>query len=204
MQKERNIADLKAYGLIEVREVSDEARTITGIATTPTIDSYGDIVEPLGVQYRGPVNLYLYHKHYLPVGNVEFGKATKAGIPFTAKLPDVKEEGVVRERVNEARHSLKYKLLQAVSIGFLPIEYERIDETGGLRFKSWAMTELSLVGIPANPDAVIHTVRSAGFNADIVRELRMMDVAAGKSRGIPLIKSREGSLSRGAVELIRR
>ena len=104
----------KAFSLLEVREVGEESRTITGIATTPKIDSYGDIVEPEGVQYRGPVNLFLYHDRTKPVGNVAFGKATKSGIPFTATIPDVAEEGTVRERVNEAWHSLKYKLLQAV------------------------------------------------------------------------------------------
>ena len=35
----------KAFSLLEVREVGEESRTITGIATTPKIDSYGDIVE---------------------------------------------------------------------------------------------------------------------------------------------------------------
>src|SRR5690606_41842478 len=92
----------RAYSLLEVREVGDESRTITGIATTPRVDSYGDIVEPEGVQYRGPVNLYLYHDTRLPVGNVEFGKATKAGIPFKAKLPDAKERSEER-RVGEER-----------------------------------------------------------------------------------------------------
>ena len=72
----------RAYSLLEVREVGDATRTITGIATTPKVDSYGDIVDPMGVQYRGPVNLFLYHQQSKPVGNVEFGKATKAGIPF--------------------------------------------------------------------------------------------------------------------------
>ena len=102
----------RAYSLLEVREVGDATRTITGIATTPKVDSYGDIVDPMGVQYRGPVNLFLYHQQSKPVGNVEFGKATKSGIPFTATLPDVREEGAVRDRVNEelARHESKNPL----------------------------------------------------------------------------------------------
>src|SRR5690606_25097595 len=179
----------RAYSLLEVREVGDESRTITGIATTPRVDSYGDIVEPEGVQYRGPVNLYLYHDTRLPVGNVEFGKATKAGIPFKAKLPDVKEEGTVRERVNEAWHSLKYKLLQAVSIGFKPIEYTYMDDSHGIHYHSWEMLELSLVGVPANPDAMIQTVKSAGMTDDVVREIRALDNACRK--GIPLVSARE-------------
>ena len=189
----------KAYGLMEIREVSEESRTITGMATTPKIDSYGDVVEPQGVQYRGPVNLFLYHNTTLPVGNVAFGKATKAGIPFTATLPDVKEEGTVRDRVNEAWHSLKYKLLQAVSIGFKPLEWAYMDDSNGIRFSSWEMLELSLVGVPANPDAMIQTVKSAGMTDDIVRQLRAMDSAI--RRGIPLVSARTAKT--GGVHLTR-
>lgn len=189
----------RAFSLMEIREVGEESRTITGIATTPKVDSYGDIVEPTGVQYRGPVNLFLYHDTKKPVGNVEFGKATKAGIPFTAKLPDVKEEGTVRDRVNEAWHSLKYKLLQAVSIGFKPIEWSYLDDSNGIRFTSWEMLELSLVGVPANPDAMIQTIKSAGMTDEIVRQLRAMDSAV--RRGIPLVSARGDK--NGAVRLVK-
>lgn len=189
----------KAFSLLEVREVGEESRTITGIATTPKIDSYGDIVEPEGVQYRGPVNLFLYHDRTKPVGNVAFGKATKSGIPFTATIPDVAEEGTVRERVNEAWHSLKYKLLQAVSIGFKPLEYTYLEDSYGIRFTSWEMLELSLVGVPANPDAVIQTVKSAGMTDALVREIRALDKSC--QRSIPLLSARDQHIQRGAVAL---
>lgn len=190
----------RAYSLLEIREAGAETRTITGIATTPTVDSYGDIIESEGVRYRGPVNLFLHHDKTRPVGSVTFGKATKAGLPFTATLPDVKEEGVVRERVNEALHSLKYKLLQAVSIGFIPIDNpEPIKETGGWRWKVWEMLELSLVGVPANPDAMIQTIKSAGMTDAVVREIRALDNSC--RRGIPLVSARDAHIQRGAVPL---
>lgn len=189
----------RAYSLLEIREVGEESRTITGIATTPKVDSYGDIVEPEGVQYRGPVNLFLYHDKTKPVGNVSFGKATKSGIPFSASIPDVVEEGTVRERVNEAWHSLKYKLLQAVSIGFNPLEYEHIKDSYGLRYLTWEMFELSLVGVPANPDAMIQTVKAAGMTDAMVREIRALDQSC--RHGIPLVSARDQHIQRGAVSL---
>lgn len=189
----------RAYSLLETKDVDSEGRVITGIATTPRVDSYNDIVEPQGVQYRGPVNLYLYHDTNRPVGTVEFGKATKQGIPFKAKLPDVREFGTVRDRVNEAWHSVKYKLLQAVSIGFRPIDYEPI-KGGGVRYKSWEMLELSLVGVPANPDATIQTIKSAGMSDSIVREIREMD-AACRSGAVRLVSARDAHMKRGAVSL---
>ena len=192
----------RAYSLMEVREIGDEKRTITGIATTPKVDSYQDIVEPMGVKYRGPVQLYLYHNTTKPVGNVTFGKATKDGIPFTATIPDVQEEGAVRERVNEAWHSLKYKLLQAVSIGFNPLSWEDLAGTWGRRYTEWEMLELSLVGVPANPDAMIQTVKSAGMTNDVVRQIRQMDTAVREGRGIPLVRSNPAA--GGAIKLVRR
>lgn len=194
----------KAWSLLEVKSVSDEQRIVRGVATTPTLDRVGDIVEPEGVVFRGPIKLHLYHKHDLPVGVVTFGRATKKGIPFEAQIPEVVEAGTVRERVNEAWHSVKYKLLDAVSIGFSVLDdgYE-VMKNGGVRFTKWEMLELSLVGVPANPDAVVTAFKSA--NAAAIRE------ALGVRRelingGIPLvqqIKAVPDKLEGGAVRLIR-
>jgi HK97 family phage prohead protease len=156
-------------------------------------------VEPEGVVFRGPVKLHLYHKHDMPVGLVNFGKATKAGIPFEAHLPEVKEAGVVRERVNEAIHSLKYKLLDAVSIGFNVLE-DGIEllKSGGYRFTKWEMLELSLVGVPANPDAVITAFKSADVAA--IRRSLGLNV----NGGISLIKAPQQKAERclsGGVRL---
>lgn len=152
----------RAWSLLQVKDVADEQRVIRGIATTPTVDRMGDIVEPLGMQQRGPVKLHLYHRHDMPVGLVQFGKATKDGIPFEATIPDVQEAGTLRERVNEAWHSVKYKLLDAVSIGFGVLDGgSELMKSGGMRFTKWEMLELSLVGVPANPDAVITAFKSA-------------------------------------------
>lgn len=194
----------KAWSLLEVKSVSDEQRIVRGVATTPTLDRVGDIVEPEGVVFRGPIKLHLYHKHDLPVGVVTFGRATKKGIPFEAQIPEVVEAGTVRERVNEAWHSVKYKLLDAVSIGFSVLDdgYE-VMKNGGVRFTKWEMLELSLVGVPANPDAVVTAFKSA--NADAIR------AALGVRRelingGIPLVQQRKSApdkLEGGAVRLIR-
>lgn len=148
----------RANSLLEVRTVtdSDEFFIVSGIASTPTPDRYEDIVEPLGARFKTPMPFLLYHNSTLPVGNMTFAKPTKAGIPFEAKIPKVKEAGVVKDRVDEAIHSLKYKLIGAVSIGFRAIKgaYELL-ESGGIRFKEWEWLELSLVTVPAQADAVI-------------------------------------------------
>lgn len=191
----------KAWSLLEVKEVNDASRTVTGIATTPTVDRVGDIVVPEGMFLRGPVKLHLYHKHDLPVGRVEFGKPTSKGIPFVATLPDVQEAGTVRERVNEAIHSLKYKLLDAVSIGFNVLEggYE-VMKNGGLKFTKWEMLELSLVGVPANPDAVVTAFKSA--DSGIIRTALGIE-SVSPTGVVKLISARDRHLKSGAVSITR-
>lgn len=166
---------MRAFSHIEVKQVQEEQRTLQGIASTPTPDRVQDVVNPMGMQQRGPVNLFLYHDHKMPVGIVSFGKPTKNGIPFTAQIPNVIEEGTVKERVNEAWHSVKYKLLQAVSIGFVPIDdgYEVL-RSGGLLYKTWEILELSMIGVPCNPEALISAFKAcdpAGIRSQLGLEL---------------------------------
>lgn len=153
----------RAYAILDVKAVADDGEfvTVTGIASTPTTDRMGDIVEPMGSRFKTPMPLLWQHDAHKPVGHVTFAKPTKTGIPFTAKIPQIKEAGVLKDRVDEAIHSLKYRLVAAVSIGFAPVAnaIERMKD-GGLRFLEWDWLELSLVTIPANPEAVITGVKS--------------------------------------------
>jgi len=153
----------RAYSLLNVKSFSQRGDVVTveGIASTPTADRMDDIVEPMGAKFKTPMPFMLHHDATMPVGNVTFAQPTDKGIPFRAELPIVKEPGVIQDRVNEAIHSLKYKLIGAVSIGFAPVHgaIERL-KSGGLRFKEWNWLELSLVTIPANPDAVITGIKS--------------------------------------------
>ncbi len=149
-----------AYSLLEVKAVDDEKRVIRGWATTPEADRVGDVVEPLGVKFNNPSPLLWMHNHSLPVGSVTFGKPTEKGVPFEATLPVVAEPSQLKARIDEAWQSVKAGLIRAVSIGFRPLEYSVIEETGGLRFTRSEVFELSLVAVPANAGATINYVRS--------------------------------------------
>lgn len=149
----------RAYSILDVRSVDDESRVIEGIASTPTPDRYGDIVEPMGAQFTTPMPLLWQHSADKPVGLVEFAKPTKTGIPFKAKLAPVVEAGALRDRIEEAWQSVKYGLVRAVSIGFNPLEHAWMDD-GGVHFLKWEWLELSLVTIPANADATITAIKA--------------------------------------------
>lgn len=135
---------------------------VEGVASTPTIDRQGDIIDPMGAKFAAPMPLLWQHNAEKPVGHMTFAKPTKTGIPFKAQIPKISEAGTLKDRVDEAIQSLKYGLVSAVSIGFRVMK-DGFDvmESGGWNIKSWEWLELSLVTIPANSEAVISAVKSA-------------------------------------------
>lgn len=76
----------RAYSILEVKDMKEDGEfvTIEGIASTPTPDRMGDVVDPMGAQFKTPMPLLWQHQSAAPVGNVTFAKPTKKGIPFVA------------------------------------------------------------------------------------------------------------------------
>jgi HK97 family phage major capsid protein/HK97 family phage prohead protease len=155
----------RAYALLTIKGVDTHQRTITGIASTPEPDRMGDVVEPLGITYKNPLPLLLHHDTQKPIGTVTFQPPTAAGLAFTASLPTIDDPGTLRDRVDEAWQSVKAGLLAGVSIGFRSLEHAFIKETGGRRFLKSEIFELSLVAIPANAAATIHTIKTLDLAA---------------------------------------
>jgi HK97 family phage major capsid protein/HK97 family phage prohead protease len=149
----------RAYSTLVIKAADDDARVITGVATTPSPDRMGDVVEPLGVKYKNPLPLLWQHRHDQPIGWVKFDKPTKDGITFTATIAKVAEDGTLKDRIDEAWQSIKTGLVRAFSIGFRPLEYSYMDN-GGIRFVQCEVIELSAVTIPANADCDLLTIRS--------------------------------------------
>lgn len=180
-----------AYSLLTVKAANDspDGMTIEGIASSPQCDRVGDIVEPMGAKFAVPMPLLMDHDSPQRVGRVEFAKVTPGGIPFRGWLPYVKEPGRLKDRVDEAIHSLKYGLLGAVSIGFKALEGGvEVMKSGGIRFKSWEWLELSLVSIPANPDARITGIKS--IDTELRRAVRACaPIGADVVRIAPLARS---------------
>ncbi|MGF6839893.1 HK97 family phage prohead protease [Paraburkholderia youngii] len=142
-----------------VKHVDDDARVIEGIASTPDPDRYEDIVEPLGCKYALPISLLWQHRHDEPIGQVESVELSEQNIKFVARIAKILDPGELKNCTDKAWQCVKAGLTRGVSIGFRPIEMERIDGKG-FRFKSWDWCELSLVTIPANVQATIEVIRS--------------------------------------------
>lgn len=148
-----------AVSLLMVKAVNEDTREITGIATTPTPDRYGDIVMPEGAKFQLPIPLLWQHDHQSPIGEVTSAKVTADGIEIKAKLVKADAPSQLAARLEEAWQSIRLGLVRGLSIGFRPIEYAYIDE-GGIRFTAWEWYELSVVTVPANAEGTIQTVKS--------------------------------------------
>lgn len=139
---------------------TDTHYELSGIASTPTPDRMADIVEPMGCDYELPIPLLWQHDSDEPVGEVYEATPNAKGIPVNFRIPKLDTPGTLKERLDEAVQSIRLKLVRGLSIGFAPIEYSYMEDTGGYRFIKWLWLELSCVTIPANSEASIAVIKS--------------------------------------------
>ncbi|HEK1999764.1 TPA: phage major capsid protein [Proteus mirabilis] len=149
----------RSYSLLTIKSVNEKDREIVGMATTPSTDAYGDIVEPEGGVFTLPLPLLWQHNMEQPIGEVIDAKVTPHGIKIKAKIAQIASPPGLSARLEEAWQSMKSGLVKGLSIGFKPLEYAFLNE-GGIRFTKWVWTELSVVTIPANKDCHLQTLKS--------------------------------------------
>jgi len=150
----------RAYALLEIKAVDGEKRIITGLATTPEADRMGDVVEPEGAQFKLPLPLLWQHDSTQPIGEVFAAKVTAKGIEIQARIAQIAEPGLLKDRVDMAWQSITNKLVRGLSIGFRSLKEAFDKELMGYIFMEWEWLELSAVTIPANVGASIQTIKS--------------------------------------------
>ena len=194
----------RAYSLMQVKAVNEDSREITGIASTPEPDRYGDIVDPAGVKFTLPLPLLWQHWHDEPIGQVTEAKVTDTGIEIKAKLvkPGADMPSQLVARLDEAWASIKTGLVRGLSIGFKPIEYSFIDD-GGIRFISWEWYELSAVTVPANGDCSIQSVKSIDRKFLAASGNKKTVVKSSISAGATATNTKKGTNSMNIAEQIK-
>jgi len=140
---------------LEIKSLDPDRRTFAGIASTPALDRQGHILDPAGVTFTNPVPLLLHHDQKQPVGWVTL-RAAADGIYFDAVVSSSDEGGRLKDRLDEAWHSVKAGVIKTMSVGWRPIgdAVERL-HAGATKFLKSEIFEVSMVSIPANPQAVI-------------------------------------------------
>ena len=154
----------RAFAHLEIKSYDLDTREIEGIATTPTADRRGDVVECGGAEFTLPLPLLWQHNQADPVGEVYEAQVTPAGIRIKARFAKVDEPGLLRDRLDYAWQSVKAKLVRGLSIGFKPLDLVPLrkgDPSSGFHIKRWLWAELSAVTIPMNVEASILNIKSA-------------------------------------------
>jgi HK97 family phage prohead protease len=131
-------------------------RQIRVVASTPTPDRVKDVMVAEGcdlTEYRANPIVLANHNPACPIGTADVeikNGRVEATITFAPAGASAKAD--------EYCALAKAGVLNAVSVGFETLDAEPI-RGGGERVKSWSLLELSLVSVPANPEAVV-TARS--------------------------------------------
>ena len=167
----------RAYSLLEIKEMDDDARVIMGIASTPTPDRMADVVLPEGAIFNLPIPLLWQHRSDQPIGNVTKAKITKKGIEIVAEIA----KGV-SEEIDRAWSLIKSGLVRGLSIGFRGLDTEQIPNSWGVIYQRWEWLELSAVTIPANAEASITSIKQFDIGAPAPAESQ---VEAEKTENAP-------------------
>lgn len=152
----------RAYSIFEVKSLIEDQRIIEGIATTPTPDRSGDIVDSNGAQFNLPIPLLWQHDARQPIGKVFDVVVGNDGIKIRAQLAKIDEGGTLKNRLDEAWQSIKAGLVSGLSIGFRALEEAQIKDSFSYHIQKWLWLELSAVTIPANGEATITSIKNIG------------------------------------------
>lgn len=132
-------------------------RQIRVIVSTGDVDRAGDIIDPNGIDFtayrKNPVVLY-QHDHDEPIARCAEIGVVNGRVEALFQFPDPGAS----ETSDEVYNLIKAGVLNAVSIGFIPLESISLDPKdawGPKRYTKCEMLEVSVVSVPANSNALI-------------------------------------------------
>ncbi len=149
---------------------AQDSRVIRFCFSDDSVDRYGDTIDARGwaldAFLANPVCLFGHDAE--SVENV-IGRAVKVWVEGSRLMGDVEFAAAdVNPAAETVYQMLKAGYLNTVSVGFQPIEWALTKDKarpGGIDFKKQELLEISVVPIPANPNAVIQA-RAAGLDVD--------------------------------------
>lgn len=135
---------------------------IEGYANTKTKDRVGDVVLPVAFEKSLPT----YLENPVLLENHDWGKV--AGVTLSAKTDD---NGLfIRAKISATRTDLKTQILEGClrmfSIGYNELQSDFDEETKTKIVKELELLEISIVSVPANPEAKFSVVGAAKPDED--------------------------------------
>jgi len=153
----------------QFEEIRDPSRVIRFVASDDTLDRYGEVVLPRGVDFSNFAKnapLMAFHDYSMwPIGKNVAGEVRGNQLFLDAEF-DSAEDDPEAEKVFR---KIKSRTVKTGSIGFIPTKFitpgeatkskadkDLFDQYAGARriYTNWEIIEFSIVPIPANPNAL--------------------------------------------------
>ena len=170
-------------------------RSVLFTISKEVVDRDGDILRASGVDFsnymKNPVFLSFHNSREFPLGKVtKFwveGNEVKAIVYFPTLeelSTDPNNASEKAKLVDFTYHCYKTGMLNAVSVGFIPIEW--IETDNGYDILKWELLEFSAVAVPANQDAIAEAVKSFGgeFAKEFITEEKSGRKISAQTRAI--------------------
>lgn len=162
--------------LLNVKTEEIGERTIRFIISSEVVDRDGDILIAKGCDFtnfnKNGVFCSFHNTREFPLGKVVNVFIDGNKVIGDVYFPTIDELTTDKENVSEKAKLVDFTyccykngMLNAVSVGFIPKEYDQNKETGGYIISKWELLEFSAVCVPANQDAIA-TARK-DFNNDV-------------------------------------
>lgn len=179
MTKNKNLSKRLVKAQIVDKDVANNS--FTAVASTATVDRHGEVVSVDGWNLENfkktPVILWS-HDHT----KMAIGKATKIWVEGFGDAAKLMFSGVwqtVTEEGKAAAQLVADGILNAFSVGFMPTEMV------GNTYTEQELLEISLVNVPANPDAVrlaYKSLKDSGFSEEVAKSVTQQFVGMGSVR----------------------
>lgn len=150
----------------EIQQKAEDS--FTAVASSEVEDRQGEVVKQSGWDLKNfkknPILLWM-HDHERPLG-----KAERVWLDKTGSKPVLKFKGIIStatEWGRAAKQLMEEGILNSFSVGFRALEMD------GAEITKAELYEISLVSVPANPEARLLAAKSlekAGFEKNIIDE----------------------------------
>ena len=192
MKLEKGVASKKELP-IEIKDMGD--RRVLFTISKEVVDRDGDILRASGCDLtnylKNKVFLGFHNSRDFPLGKTEDIWIEADRVKAIVYFPTVEELSTNPEQASEKAkltdfcyHCYKTGMLNAVSVGFIPIEW--IETENGYDILKWELLEFSAVAVPANQDAIAEAVKSFGedFTKKFISEEKSGRKISAQTRAI--------------------
>lgn len=156
--------------------IEKDADSFVAVASTATIDRHGESVNQDGWDLtkfkKDPVILWAHDHNEPAIGLAKKvwvdGSGKKAKLMANISLHDV------TEKARAVKTLVEQGILKTLSVGFRPLE-DMVDNT----FPKQELLEISVVNVPANPDAMMlayKSLKSEGISSATMQEVGITEI----------------------------